>query len=165
MVKDLSRAAGYPVDVRLIPPEQFSQAALADPDGLCIDDQSIASYTGKIEPSKLKVFAPSVREVLFSRLFRSVCPVTGQPDYATITVSYEGSRICRKSLLAYLVSFREHPGFHEACAERIFHDILDQCRPGRLLISARFTRRGGIDINPYRATYDTRVANLRHPRQ
>jgi 7-cyano-7-deazaguanine reductase len=97
---------------------------------------------------------PAVVESLHSRLFRSVCPVTGQPDYASVQIDYRGTRIDRSGLLSYLVSFRKHPGFHEHCVERIFVDIWRRCRPEALSVHARFTRRGGIDINPYRTSGD-----------
>ena len=81
-----------------------------------------------------------------------MCPVTGQPDYACVQVSYRGARIDRAGLLRYLVSFRRHPGFHEHCVERIFADVWRRCEPTALSVYARFTRRGGIDINPYRSS-------------
>jgi 7-cyano-7-deazaguanine reductase len=91
-------------------------------------------------------------ETLFTRLFRSVCPVTGQPDFATVVVSYRGPAIDRAGLLRYLVSYRHEPGFHEHCVERIFVDIMERCAPAALAVHARFSRRGGIDINPYRSS-------------
>ena len=95
-----------------------------------------------------------MRESLFTRLFRSVCPVTGQPDYASVQIAYRGARIDPEGLLRYLVSFRRHPGFHEHCVERIFADVWRRRRPQTLAVYARFTRRGGIDINPWRTSGD-----------
>jgi 7-cyano-7-deazaguanine reductase len=89
---------------------------------------------------------------VYTRLFRSVCPVTGQPDYASVQVAYSGARIDRAGLLRYLVSFRRPPGFHEHCVERIFADLWQRCRPDVLSVYARFTRRGGVDINPFRSS-------------
>ncbi|HEY5970815.1 MAG TPA: NADPH-dependent 7-cyano-7-deazaguanine reductase QueF [Pseudoxanthomonas sp.] len=93
-----------------------------------------------------------VEELLVSDLLKSNCPVTGQPDWASVLLRYRGPRIDREGLLRYLVSFREHAGFHEQCVERIFHDVLARCRPQALSVEARYTRRGGLDINPWRAT-------------
>jgi 7-cyano-7-deazaguanine reductase len=99
-------------------------------------------------------------------LFRSVCPVTGQPDYASVAIGYRGPRIDRASLLRYLVSYRRHAGFHEHCVERMFVDLIARCRCEALSINARFTRRGGLDINPYRTNAGGQVPrNVRTPRQ
>ena len=109
---------------------------------------------------------PLVSKTVFTRLFRSVCPVTGQPDYASVEIRYRGPRIDPAGLLRYLVSFRRHAGFHEHCVERIFADVWRRCGPQSLAVYARFTRRGGIDINPYR-TSDNQPApvNARTARQ
>ena len=165
LVQDLSTAAGAPVEVRLIPPDRFGSTVLKEPTGVCIDDQIIAAPEADLNPAALNIGGMNIRETLFTRLFRSVCPVTGQPDFATISITYQGRRLDPASLLRYLVSFREHAGFHEACVERIFCDILDRCGPEDLTVSARFTRRGGIDINPWRATVDTAMPNQRDTRQ
>ncbi|TMG95465.1 MAG: NADPH-dependent 7-cyano-7-deazaguanine reductase QueF, partial [Betaproteobacteria bacterium] len=98
--------------------------------------------------------------------FRSTCPVTGQPDYADVFIRYRGPRIDRAGLLRYLVSFRRHAAFHEACVERIFVDIANRCRPERLSVYARFMRRGGIDINPFRSNFEhASPDNIRTRRQ
>ena len=91
-------------------------------------------------------------EKLHSDLFRSVCPITGQPDWASFQVEYSGKQICASDLLTYLCSYRDHPGYHEECTERVFHDIYRRCEPSSLSISLNFLRRGGIDINIYRST-------------
>lgn len=106
-----------------------------------------------------------MRETLFTRLFRSCCPVTGQPDWATVCIAYDGPRILHDALLRYLVSYREHQGFHEACVERIHADISRHCGTIELEVSARFTRRGGLDINPVRSTRPASWPNPRDPRQ
>lgn len=93
-----------------------------------------------------------VEETLYSQLLKSNCPVTGQPDWASVTIRYHGPRIDRPALLRYLISFRDHAEFHEQCVERIFHDISTHCHPQSLSVEARYTRRGGLDINPWRAT-------------
>jgi 7-cyano-7-deazaguanine reductase len=105
-------------------------------------------------------------ETLRTALFRSNCPVTGQPDYADVMVRYRGRRIDRDALLRYFVSYREHAAFHEACVERMFVDIARHCRSDQLTIYARFLRRGGIDINPFRSNFETPPPrNERTPRQ
>jgi 7-cyano-7-deazaguanine reductase len=101
-----------------------------------------------------------------SHLLKSNCPVTGQPDWASVQVVYAGARIERAGLLRYLVSYRNHDDFHEQCVERIFRDILARCAPERLTVQARYTRRGGLDINPWRSNVDTaEPANSRLQRQ
>ena len=107
-----------------------------------------------------------VDETLSSSVFRSMCPVTGQPDYADIFIHYRGPRIGHAALLQYSVSYRHHAAFHEACVERIFVDIRARCRPQSLSVYARFLRRGGIDINPFRSNFEEAPpANVRTPRQ
>ena len=117
-------------------------------------------------PELLKSGGARVDESLRSALFKSNCPVTGQPDYADVLVRYRGPRIDRESLLRYLVSYREHAAFHEACVERIFIDLSLHCQPMRLTVYARFLRRGGIDINPFRSNCeDAPEEPPRTPRQ
>ncbi|GFM36882.1 hypothetical protein [Desulfovibrio psychrotolerans] len=193
MERDLSQAAGAPVAVEILEPDSFAAVAVGEPQGMCIDRAELPdaladladapagqgeglgaggavlatdnSFVCNIDPVLLTCGNGIARETLFSRLFRSRCPVTGQPDWATVTVRYAGQRIHADSLLRYLVSYREHQGFHEACVERIFADILSRCRPDELEVCARFTRRGGIDINPVRSTAPGPWENLRDPRQ
>ena len=98
-------------------------------------------------------------------MLKSNCPVTGQPDWASLIVRYQGPRIDHASLLQYLVSFREHQDFHEHCVERMFCEIRERCRPQRLLVYARYTRRGGLDINPLRSTHEISAENMRLVRQ
>jgi len=149
MAADLSRAAGAAVEVAFGLPA----VAEADPresiDGLEID---IDRY-GPPDPSSLRADAGDiVRERLHSALLKSNCPVTGQPDWASLHIAYRGARIDRAGVLRYLVSFRDHAEFHEQCVERIFVDVMAHCRPQALSVEARYTRRGGLDINPWRAT-------------
>ncbi len=148
---DLSAAAGAAVAVELLEPT--GTLPIREPEGACIDDIDIAiDRYGPPDPDALRTHAEVVEEALVSHLFRSNCPVTGQPDWASVQVRYRGPRIDRASLLRYLVSFRSHNGFHESCVERLFADLATRCRPEALSVLARFTRRGGIDINPWRAT-------------
>jgi 7-cyano-7-deazaguanine reductase len=106
-----------------------------------------------------------VREAWHTNVFRSVCPVTGQPDWASVLVQYVGRRIEPGSLLRYLVSYRTHAAFHEDTIERIFMDVRDRCAPTHLTVYGRFLRRGGIDINPYRSTDADSAPVIRLPRQ
>lgn len=165
MAKDLSRAAGAQVEVRVVLPELFCAQTLSEPAGTCIDDQEPGAFVYEPDAALLAAGPDTARETLFTRLFRSRCPVTGQPDWATVRVSYAGPRIRRDALLRYLVSYREHQGFHEACVERIHADIALHCGPTELEVGARFTRRGGLDINPVRSTRPGPWSNPRDPRQ
>lgn len=165
MTYDLSQAAGGHVAVTLIPPSRFFQTVINEPAGTCLDTLEIEDFTYDVDAAFLRTDTETVRETLFTRLFRSRCPVTGQPDWATVAVSYTGLRISHAGLLRYLVSYREHQGFHEACVETIHADISRVCLPNALQVSARFTRRGGIDINPVRSTRPGPWSNVRDPRQ
>ncbi len=159
MTKDLSQIAGEQVKVHLIPPERFELLQIAQPEGECIDGLDIDIVHYQIHPDLLETGEVVVEQSLHSHLLRTNCPVTGQPDWATVVINYHGQQIVKESLLAYLVSYRQHTGFHENCVERIFADIISHCKPYRLMVYARFTRRGGIDINPYRST-ENGVVNI-----
>jgi len=151
IARDLGSVAGNGVVVTLLP--AIGALPVHELDGACIDDaaRDIADY-GPPNPAYLVTSDDCADETLVSHLFRSNCPVTGQPDWASVQVRYRGPRIARDGLLRYLVSFRTHSGFHEQCVERIFLDLLARCRPDALSVYARYTRRGGLDINPWRAT-------------
>lgn len=151
IARDLSQVAGADVVVTLLP--VTDALPLRELDGDCIDDLGLEiSDYGPPNPDHLRVHEDADDEALVSHLFRSNCPVTGQPDWASVQLRYRGPRIDPAGLLRYLVSFRTHSGFHEQCVERIFLDVMAQCRPDALSVYARYTRRGGIDINPWRAT-------------
>lgn len=145
---DLSAAAGAPVTLA------FGLAPMADDGATGIDDLDITiDYYGPPDAALLQADPGDMaEETLTSALLKSNCPVTGQPDWADLTIAYRGPRIDRASLLRYIVSFREHAGFHEQCVEQIFVDLLARCAPQRLSVEARYTRRGGLDINPWRGT-------------
>ena len=145
---DLSAAAGAPVSMAFgLPP--LATTAGEDIDALDID----IDHYGPPDATLLAADAgDSVEETLSSALLKSNCPVTGQPDWADVAIAYRGPRIDRAGLLRYLVSFRDHAEFHEQCVERIYTDLLAQCRPQSLSVQARYTRRGGLDINPWRGT-------------
>ena len=147
---DLAAACGDAVAVRLTLPEAFRRERIGELAGDLIDDLEVATRTYRPDPSFLEAEGPVIAEALTSNLLKSNCPLTGQPDWASVRVAYRGPRMSRQGLLKYLVSFRRHSEFHEHCVERIFTDILRRCRPERLTVHARYTRRGGIDINPFR---------------
>jgi len=155
--QDLSSAAGAEVDV-LLQPFSGMQEVLDVPTGLCLDAQDVVCTQFEPDAQLLQLadaeaaFEAIVDEVLYTDLFRSLCPVTGQPDWATVTVCYQGPQINHASLLQYLVSYRQHRDYHENCVERIYCDVLQHCRPQSLSVEANFLRRGGLDINPVRAT-------------
>ncbi|MBA8882743.1 NADPH-dependent 7-cyano-7-deazaguanine reductase QueF [Dokdonella fugitiva] len=166
LVHDLSAAAGASVEVLLLPPSRFGSLALRELDGESIDGLAIdVDDYGPPNDAHLHAGGVPVTETLVSNLLKSNCPVTGQPDWASVQVRYRGPRIDREGLLRYLVSFREHAGFHEQCVERIFVDISRRCAPESLEVYARYTRRGGLDINPWRASSGAGVANPRGARQ
>ena len=152
LARDLGAAVGADVRVALALPPAFGGLAREPADGASIDAVPLAGVPDGPDATRLSTTAWDGDETLNSSLFRSVCPVTGQPDFATVILRYRGPRIERGSLLAYLVGFRRHAGFHENCVERIFVDVLAACRPQKLAVEARFTRRGGLDINPFRTS-------------
>jgi 7-cyano-7-deazaguanine reductase len=149
--KDLSAAAQAPVALRLLPPAAGGEGLLELP-GECLDALPLECSDFEVDPGLLRADAGRrVSETLHSHLLRSRCPVTQQPDWASVMVRYEGPALDHAGLLAYLVSYRNHADFHEQCVERIFMDIHARCRPSRLTVYARYTRRGGLDINPFRS--------------
>ncbi|MCC7326684.1 MAG: NADPH-dependent 7-cyano-7-deazaguanine reductase QueF [Burkholderiales bacterium] len=163
---DLSATAGQAVVVTLITPSAFGGLRIAVPDGESLDDLPIAIDRYEVDAALLAVARETASETLRTDLFRSLCPVTGAPDFASITIDYRGPRIERAALLRYLVSYRRHAAFHEHCVERIFVDLTTMCRCEALTVRARFTRRGGLDINPVRSNAGVAVsAEVRTPRQ
>jgi 7-cyano-7-deazaguanine reductase len=135
--------------------------------GVCIDDLdvSISGYD-RPQPELLRCDeARVVEEALHSHLLKSNCPVTSQPDWGSVAVQYSGAALDHASFLAYIVSFRQHSDFHEQCVERIFMDLQRLLKPERLTVSARYVRRGGLDINPYRSTETLTLENGRLARQ
>jgi 7-cyano-7-deazaguanine reductase len=166
MKQDLSVAAGAPVLVDLISVAEFAEQKIEKLSGINLDSQDIVCDTYLVKPEYLVTTSERVEEVLFSDLLKSNCLVTGQPDWASIQVGYQGNKIDHEGLLKYLVSFRNHNEFHEQCVERIFMDIMRYCKPTKLTVDARYTRRGGLDINPFRTTEKNIVpVNVRLARQ
>ncbi len=155
---DLSHAAGAQVDVELILPKDFAALQIKEFDGIDLDSQSLTIDCYEPNANLLSLALNQsgiphiVVESLFSRLLKSNCPVTSQPDWACVKIDYTGHQIDHAGLLKYIVSFRMHNGFHEQCVETIFQDIMAKCKPQKLSVYARYTRRGGLDINPWRAT-------------
>ncbi|WP_322998078.1 NADPH-dependent 7-cyano-7-deazaguanine reductase QueF [Castellaniella sp.] len=153
---DLSRASGKPVHVEILSVRPAFELSCAPLRGTCIDDQDI-DFPRADAPTPdtlaLSQPAPFVRETLVSELMKSNCPVTGQPDWASLQIQYAGPRIDHAGLLRYIVSLRHHGEFHELCVEKIYGEVMTRCAPEELLVYARYTRRGGLDINPWRANF------------
>lgn len=164
--RDLAVCLGAPPAVQLYLPEQWASLPLAQPEGDCLDAQSLGVDIYTPAPELLTVDSRQiVSRRCFSRLLRSRCPVTGQPDWGTVIIDYTGPAIDPAGLLAYIISFRQHQDFHEHCVERMFVDISARCRPERLAVYARYLRRGGLDINPFRSSVDQIPANTRFSQQ
>ena len=156
------------VGVRLVLPEQFEQQGMRELDGLLLDrlDVECTQYTPAPQLLSACHDEAPVTETLASHLLRSNCLVTGQPDWGSVQISYSGAQIDQAGLLQYLVSFRDHNEFHEHCVERIFMDVWTRCRPIKLSVYARYTRRGGLDINPFRTSHPQPLpASVRTARQ
>ena len=154
--------------VRLLGPELFDREPVCELDGLSLDRLDIACDRYSPAPDLLRTTQgePPVNETLVSNLLKSNCLVTGQPDWGSVQIRYSGDAIDQEGLLQYLVSFRNHNEFHEQCVERIFVDIWQRCKPSRLTVYARYTRRGGLDINPFRTSHpQTLPPNTRTARQ
>lgn len=156
------------VGVRLIGPELFDQQAVHELDGVNLDRLEVecTQYTPAPELLHAAFDEQPVSEVLTSNLLKSNCLVTGQPDWASVQIHYSGPQIDQAGLLKYLVSFRNHNEFHEQCVERIYMDLWNRCKPAKLTVYARYTRRGGLDINPWRTSHPQPLpANIRTARQ
>jgi 7-cyano-7-deazaguanine reductase len=171
---DISEAAwrGGPVmssvGVQMVPVEQFDCEPVHELDGLSLDrlDTDCTRYTPAPELLRTTPNEAPVSEVLTSNLLKSNCLVTGQPDWGSVQISYTGDQIDQEGLLQYVVSYRNHNEFHEQCVERIFMDIWTRCKPLKLAVYARYTRRGGLDINPFRTSHPQRLPrNVRTARQ
>ncbi len=148
---DVSEICGVPVDIFLMNIDR--ENLVGEFTGSCLDDLAVCIETFQPDATLLQTKKAAASETVFSHVFRSVCPVTGQPDHATIVITYEGGSIQRESLLAYLVSYREYAGFHEHVVERIYRDLMEVGSFSLLSVEGNFLRRGGIDINPFRSTH------------
>lgn len=162
LTQDLSAVARGDVRVSLSTVDSGPVATLS---GFCVDELDVSVDDYSLCPQQLKTQGPAVEEQLYSHLLRSLCPVTGQPDWATLVIHYRGPQIDREGLLRYVIGYRQHQEFHEQCVERIYCDISHYCQPEFLLVYARYLRRGGLDINPYRCSEARQFDNLRLGRQ
>ena len=163
---DLANCVGAAVSVRIDTLDSTRARGLQRLPGESLDRISAECGTWEVDPTLLRADSEEiVSEDLYSDALRSLCPVTGQPDLGSLLVSYEGPKIDRASLLRYVVSYRRHQDFQENCVERMFVDLLDRCAPHKLTVYARYQRRGGLDINPFRSNFEAGARNLRLWRQ
>jgi 7-cyano-7-deazaguanine reductase len=162
LLLDLTEALGAEPEVKLLSLSETHCAQVSNCPGQCLDDLevSVSDYSPKPELLAVDKSQSVDRELLYSHLLKTNCPVTGQPDWATLWVEYSGCKIYKEGLLAYLISFREHQDFHENCVERIYCDLQQRCQPDQLTVYARYTRRGGLDINPLRTNAEPGASQI-----
>ncbi len=166
ITQDLSACLGAPVEVRVVPVAETEDGSIATLAGTCIDSLAVQCSAWEVDAGLLRADDTDIAaETLHTHLLRSQCPVTLQPDTGSVQISYHGPRIDPEALLRYIVSFRQHKAFHEACVETMFVDIAERCKADKLSIYARYQRRGGIDINPFRSNFEDCPENLRLWRQ
>ena len=167
MQRDLSECAQGDVKVRLNPVAVYDSQKIDHLQGDCIDEQDIeiTSYEFNADWLKNCVSDEIIEEKLVSHLLKSNCLITNQPDWGPLHIHYVGKKIDHEKLLRYVVSFRQHNEFHEQCVERIFCDLMHYAKPEKLTVYARYTRRGGLDINPFRSNFENLPENLRLARQ
>ena len=167
MQRDLIECAQGDVKVRLNPVVVYDSQKINYLQGDCIDEQDIEITSYEFNANWLKdcVSDEIVEEKLVSHLLKSNCLITNQPDWGTLHIHYVGNKIDHEKLLRYVVSFRQHNEFHEQCVERIFCDLMHYAKPEKLTVYARYTRRGGLDINPFRSNFENLPENLRLARQ
>ncbi|MEC4727028.1 NADPH-dependent 7-cyano-7-deazaguanine reductase QueF [Shewanella sp. D64] len=168
LADDLSRCANGEVLVKIIEPKHFTHQRIVELPGTCIDDLDIEIHNYNFNPDYLLDSTDDkavVAETLNSNLLKSNCLITSQPDWGSVMIRYQGPKIDREKLLRYLISFRQHNEFHEQCIERIFVDLKRFCHCAKLTVYARYTRRGGLDINPYRSDFEHTPENHRLARQ
>ncbi|NRB10443.1 MAG: NADPH-dependent 7-cyano-7-deazaguanine reductase QueF [Rickettsiaceae bacterium] len=167
ITNDLSNTAQADIHVQLHDLSSFAHKKLTLFAGTNIDNLDVSCDEYIVNPNLLKLAdtqEQDVTETITSNLLKANCLVTNQPDWATLQVNYTGLKINHQSLLQYIVSFRNHSEFHEQCVERIFNDIMQKCQPTALTVHAKFTRRGGIDINPFRSTTDPNITVINNSR-
>lgn len=163
---DLTQCAGADVTVRLSTVQQAQRQAFGDLPGHCIDTQDIAITTYDYNPELLQASSTTVvEETLHSHLLKSNCLITNQPDWGSVLIRYRGPTVDHAALLRYIVSFRHHNEFHEQCVERLYMDIKERLKPEQLTVYARYTRRGGLDINPFRSDFEPTPTSVRLSRQ
>lgn len=162
---DLKEVVDGPVSIKLIFPQDVVRQISNSFDATSIDHFSITINAYRVNPKLLKTSSKFAEETLCSDLLKSICMATGQPDWGSLLIRYAGPQIDHESLLRYIISFRNHAGFAEHCVEQIFHDIWKECRPEKLTVYARYTRRGGLDINPFRSNFEPFSSNIHLVRQ
>jgi 7-cyano-7-deazaguanine reductase len=160
--RDLSAGLGTPASVALTADRTIHWGQLP---GCCLDTLDLVTDCYSPSPQLLQTHEASVEETLHSHLLKSNCLATGLPDWGSLLIRYNGPRLDRSSLLKYIISYRNHSGFAEHCVEQIYWDLWTRCRPTHLTVYARYTRRGGLDINPFRSNFEQPPANLRLVRQ
>lgn len=162
--KDLGTCAGTSVDVKLIPLAEVNNKIEQFP-GTCLDDLDVHIEKYEVEPSYLKTDKNSIDETVYSDLLKSICPVLSHPDWGSLMIKYSGLQIDHKGLLKYLISYRNQKVFFEQCVERIFCDIIEQCKPNKLTVYGRYVRRGGVDANIFRSNFENVPLSIRLARQ
>jgi 7-cyano-7-deazaguanine reductase len=165
MKDDLSACVGMPIIVNLMPVDHGLSTERQLLTGTCLDQLDVDVERYFPDPTLLIQDEQIVDEQVYSHLLRSLCPVTGQPDWGTIIIEYQGKKIKQEGLLKYIIGYRQHQEFHEQCVERIYGDISARCELGSLSVYARYVRRGGLDINPYRTSSEAKCLNIRLNRQ
>lgn len=164
LVADLEKNVQTHVQVKLLlfPVEMKLRSEF---EGICLDALDIETQIYHVAPELLKTNSKFVDETVYSHLLKSNCLATGQPDWGSIFIRYSGPQIEHEQLLKYIISYRNHSGFAEHCIEQIFLDILERCQPNKLTVYARYTKRGGLDINPFRSNFEVPYDNIRLVRQ
>lgn len=169
LTQDLSDCANGSVTVELILADAFAMQQITAPKGVCIDELDIEvndyNFSSHYLIDSTGQTTNFVDERLHSNLLKSNCLITNQPDWGSVEIYYHGPQINHEALLRYLISFRQHNEFHEQCVERIFNDLMTYCHCEKLSVNARYTRRGGLDINPFRSNFEATPLNIRHARQ
>lgn len=162
---DLSEAVQASVIVDLFSMADTKIKSLQDFSGVCLDGLDIETRVYDVDKHFLSTSSEYAEEELYTNLLKSNCLATGQPDWGSVFIRYSGPKIDHEGLLKYIISFRRHSGFAEHCVEQIYYDILTECKPEKLTVYARYTRRGGLDINPFRSNFETEPMNTRQLRQ
>ncbi|MCP3943594.1 MAG: NADPH-dependent 7-cyano-7-deazaguanine reductase QueF [Desulfobacteraceae bacterium] len=164
--KDLSKALEGSLKIQILLPGEFGKLAGGKFSGICLDDIDTQITDYGLNPDYLVSDKNHIaNESLYTDLLKSNCLVTGQPDWGSLFVKYKGPKINHEGLLKYVISLRQHNEFHEQCVERIFTDIMEKCKCEKLTVYARYTRRGGLDINPFRSNFEKDVQNKKFARQ
>jgi len=167
LTKDLAHCAQGETRVKLMLATDFANQIITTPQGECIDelDIEVTDYEFNTKYLMNSTTDKVVSEHVYSNLLKSNCLITNQPDWGTVEIHYHGPEINQEALLRYLISFRQHNEFHEQCVERIFNDLMTHCHCEKLSVYARYTRRGGLDINPFRSNFESAPKNIRQARQ